>query len=118
MLVSIPEATAIDLVRYPEHAGFLSNVATFLRELGEPIDRRGLLRVATADGETAYAQRLGYLLDLVGPSTEAEPLAEWIGACAPRVTPLTPGLPITGMPRKLRWRLAVNDQVEADEGMA
>jgi len=64
MRVSSPEATAIDLVRYPEHAGFLSNVATVLRELVERIDRRGLLRVATADGETAYAQRLGYLLDL------------------------------------------------------
>ena len=118
MRVSSPEATAIDLVRYPEHAGFLSNVATVLRELVERIDRRGLLRVATADGETAYAQRLGYLLDLVGRRTVAEPLAEWIGARAPRVTPLTPGLPITGMPRNLRWRVAVNDQVEADEGMA
>ena len=45
----------------------------------------------------------------------AEPLAERIAARAPRVTPLTPGVPITGMPRNLRWRLAVNDQVEADD---
>jgi len=28
--VSSPEATALDLVRYPEHAGYLSNVATIL----------------------------------------------------------------------------------------
>ena len=54
MRVSSPEATAIDLVRYPEHAGFLSNVATILRELVERIDGRELLRVATADAETAY----------------------------------------------------------------
>ena len=93
-------------------------MATILRELVERIDGRELLRVATADGETAYAQRLGHLLDLVGRSTVAEPLAEWIAARAPRVTPLVPGLPITGVARNLRWRVAVNDQAEADEGMA
>jgi hypothetical protein len=35
MKVSAPEATAFDLVRYPEHAGSLSNVATALAELAE-----------------------------------------------------------------------------------
>ena len=43
---------------------------------------------------------------------------KWIAARAPRVTPLTPGVPITGMPRNLRGRVAVNDQVEADNGTA
>ncbi len=47
----------------------------------------------------------------------AEPLAKWIAARAPRVTPLPPGVPLTGMPRNLRWRVAVNDVVEAGEGM-
>ena len=31
--VSTPEATALDLVRYPQHAGSLSNVATVLADL-------------------------------------------------------------------------------------
>jgi predicted transcriptional regulator of viral defense system len=66
MRVSTPEATAFDLVRYPEHGGGLSNVATVLQELTERLHGGELVRVAEAAGEMAYAQRFGYLLDRVG----------------------------------------------------
>src|SRR5207253_1132092 len=74
MRVSTPEATALDLVRYPEHCGGLSNVATVLQELAERLDGGELVRIAEADGEVAYAQRLGYLLDRVGRQEVARAL--------------------------------------------
>ena len=116
--VSSPEATALDLVRYPEHAGYLSNVATVLRELAEHLDPEALVRSAEADGEPAYAQRLGYLLDSVGRSQVAAPLAGWIRSKAPGVTPLRSDRPATGAPRNARWRVAVNEEVEADGVLA
>jgi predicted transcriptional regulator of viral defense system len=112
--VSSPEATALDLARYPEHAGYLSNVATVLSELAERLDPEALVRAAEADGEPVYAQRLGYLLDHVGRSQVTAPLAEWIHSKAPGVTPLRPDRPTTGAPRDSRWRVAVNEEVEAD----
>jgi predicted transcriptional regulator of viral defense system len=114
MRISTPEATALDLVRYPEHCGGLSNVATVLRELAERLDGGELLRVAKADGEVAYAQRLGYLLDRVGRQEVARALAEWVDARAPRVTALSPGEPITGAQRDARWRVAVNEEVDVE----
>lgn len=114
MRVSTPEATALDLVRYPEHCGGLSNVATILQELGERLDGGELVRVAEADGEVAYAQRLGYLLDRVGRREVARALAKWVDARAPRVTPLSPGAAITGAPRDARWRVAVNEEIEVE----
>jgi len=38
LLVSTPEATAIDLVGYAAHAGGLNQVATVLSELAERMD--------------------------------------------------------------------------------
>lgn len=113
--VSSPEATALDLVRYPEHAGFLSNVATVLKELAERLDPQALVRAAEAEEEVAYAQRLGYLLDRIGHASLAAPLAEWVHTMAPRVTPLRPDRPITGAPRASRWRVAVNEVIEMDQ---
>src|SRR3989449_1851405 len=118
MRISTPDATALDLVRYPEHCGGLSNVATVLRELAERLDGNQLMRVAQADGEVAYAQRLGYLLDLVGREEVAHAPRDWVAARAPRVTPLSPGQPMTGARRDARWRVAVNEEVERDEARA
>jgi predicted transcriptional regulator of viral defense system len=114
--VSTPEATALDLVRYPNHAGFLSNVATVLGELAERLDAGALVRAAEGEGELAYAQRLGYLLERIGHGELAVPLAEWVEAKTPRVVPLRPDRPIAGAPRAARWRVAVNEEVEAGEG--
>jgi len=114
MRVSTPEATALDLVRYPERCGGLSNVATVLQELAERLDGGELVRVAEADGEVAYAQRLGYLLDRVGRQEIARALAEWVNARAPRVTPLSPGEAITGAQRDARWRVGVNEEVDVE----
>ena len=114
--VSTPEATALDLVRYPDHAGFLSNVATVLGELAERLDARALVRAAEADGELAYAQRLGYLLERIGRGELAVPLAEWLDVKTPRVVRLRPDRPIAGAPRAARWRVAINEEVEAGEG--
>jgi len=113
--VSTPEATALDLVRYPEHSGSLGNVVTVLAELAERLDALALARAAEADNESAPAQRLGYLLDRIGHTNLIASLGEWIDAKAPRVTPLRPDRPITGAPRDARWRVAVNEEVETIE---
>jgi len=112
--VSSSEATALDLVRYPEHAGYLSNIATVLSELAERLDPEALVRAAEADAEPAYAQRLGYLLDRIGRTQVAAPLAEWISTKAPGVTPLRPDRPTSGAARDSRWRVAVNEEVAID----
>lgn len=114
MRISTPEATALDLVRYPEHCGGLSNIATVLQELGGRLDGGELVRVAETDAEVAYAQRLGYLLDRAGRQDVARALAEWVDARAPRVTPLAPGAVTTGAKRDARWRVALNEEIDLE----
>jgi predicted transcriptional regulator of viral defense system len=114
MKVSTPEATALDLLRYYSSAGGLNNVATVLAELAENIDLRHLVRAAHLDGELAYAQRLGYILELVGVSKPARLLAKWIKERNPAITPLRPGKTTKGCPIDQRWHVAINEKIEVD----
>lgn len=111
--ISTPAATAFDLVGYPRHAAGLDNVATVLAELAEHIDGIDLRRIAELS-PIAWAQRLGYLLDLVGAQDKAEALAAYIAQKKPVVVALVRALPRKGASRLERWRLLVNTKVEAD----
>jgi predicted transcriptional regulator of viral defense system len=63
--VSSPEATAFDLVGYPDRCGGLSNVATVLGELAERLRPDRLLQESDHSPLT-WAQRLGFLLEHIG----------------------------------------------------
>jgi predicted transcriptional regulator of viral defense system len=115
MVVSTPEATAVDLVRYPHAAGGIGNVVTVLSELAERLDPERLVQAVAAESDLAAAQRLGFLLDHAGGADKTGPLAEWIGQRQPRAVPLRPDADAEGRPRDNRWRVFVNDTIEVDE---
>jgi predicted transcriptional regulator of viral defense system len=114
MRVSSPEATALDLLRYVQAAGGLSNVATVLVDLADSIETKKLLEAAKADGELAHAQRLGYLLNLIGVGEKAKHLEKWIKQVNPGSVPLKPGVPMKGSTTDQRFRVAINSRLEVD----
>jgi len=114
MLVSSPERTALDLVRYPLACGGLGNVATVLSELAETLDPRRLAEAAP-HVERSVAQRAGWLLDRVGDGNLTHPLAEWLARQVAFPVPLRSDLPSEGRPRDERWRVVINDDIEVDE---
>lgn len=114
MSVSTPEATALDLLRYLAPAGHLGNVATVLAELAGRLEARRLLEAARAEGDLPAAQRLGYLLELVGAGEVAVGLAEWISAERARLVPLRADRSSRRGRRDPRWRVVVNEKVEAE----
>jgi predicted transcriptional regulator of viral defense system len=113
MRVSTPEATAIDLVRYPEASGHLGNVATVLVELAERIDPAALARVA-AKARHPDAQRLGYLLDLLGLDEVARPLAQLVASRRRRPVLLRPDHGAGGRAHHPRWYVIPNAEVTAE----
>lgn len=113
LCVSTPEATAFDLVGYPNHTGGLSNVATILAELVDGMDAAKLL-AETEHSPLPWAQRLGYLLEHVGAKGLAAPLADYVVSHAKEYVPLRPRKSIAHTFRDSRWRLIVNEEVEAD----
>jgi predicted transcriptional regulator of viral defense system len=113
MRVSSPEATAFDLVGYPEHAGGLDHGATVLAELVRSIDGATLARVAPLS-PVPWAQRLGYLLEQVGGSDRTEPLAAYVRESARETALLDPRRATRRGERDPRWRLVVNADVVPD----
>lgn len=114
MHVSTPEATAIDLLRYPDAAGQLANIANVLAELAEKIDGERLMKLAMKENDVALIQRLGYLLTHVGAQSLSEPLAQWVSSQQPRYTGLQSAAPTKKATKDKRWRLLVNDDIEVD----
>lgn len=111
--IATPEATALDVVGYVNHSGGLDNVATILIELAESIDPKRLAEVAELS-PVSYAQRLGYLLELVGEKDLAAPLADYISKKRAVTTALIPRKSMKGTTKDRRWQLYVNADVEPD----
>ncbi|MBW1806905.1 MAG: type IV toxin-antitoxin system AbiEi family antitoxin [Deltaproteobacteria bacterium] len=112
MRVATPETTAFDMVRYQAAAGHLSNAATVLAELAECIDAQALVSIAQLV-RLPDVQRLGYLLDAVGESDLAGPLAKWLDTQKPRAIFLHPG-ESADVKVDMRWHVLPNIELEVD----
>ena len=88
-------------------------MATVLAELAEKLDGKELVRLAE-HSPIAWAQRLGYLLDLVGAKEKTGELAKYITGKSPAPTPLAPSMSFEGINRLKPWNLLVNATVEAE----
>ncbi len=113
ILVSTPEATAVDLVGYHRRAGGLDQVATILNELAERIDSRKLVAAAKTAPVT-WAQRLGYLLERVDAAGAATALKDYVAHSARQAVPLLAESSRKDSYRAPEWKLIVNADVEAE----
>jgi predicted transcriptional regulator of viral defense system len=113
LLVSTPEATALDLVGYQHRAGGLSQVATVLAELSERVEADGLVAVAPT-APPPWSQRLGFLLDRVGAGEKAGPLKAWVRSRVRNYAVLQPEAAREGAALDAEWKLYVNAVVEPE----
>ena len=110
--VSTPETTAADLVRFPRHSGYLDNIATVLSDVGGQLNPVRL--AAAVRGDRATAQRLGYLLSLVGYRETAGAFHQQLESQATRIYPLDPSQPVHGEPIDPQWNIRINAAVDPD----
>lgn len=113
LLVSTPEATALDLLGYAHHAGGLNQVAAVLSELAERIDPEKLAAAAHT-APVAWAQRLGYLLEHLGFAAKTPALKDYVRKHAKQSIVLLPKAPHKRARRNKGWKLYVNASVEAE----
>ena len=105
--VSTVEATAVDLIGYPHHAGGLEHAATVIAELAERIDPERLVAAART-APMPWAQRLGYLLDylldVAGEADAAPPSTSCISIRPPAILH-APATKIFQLNRSLRLQV-------------
>ena len=113
MLMSTPESTALDLVRFSAACGGWSNVTTVLLELAERLDPEALGEVAQLR-KTPEIQRLGYLLDRTGQPRLADPLLRVLGSKRYRPVALAADALRGSADAVSPWRMIPNLDVEID----
>ena len=114
MNVSTPEATALDLVKYVERAGYLDNVVNTLIELSSKIRARHLATVAKLF-ESTVIQRLGYLLDTYTEDKSLTRLMwEVLNKREPQPTPLSIDSQSNIKEMNKKWLIWINEVVEPD----
>jgi len=113
VLVSSPEATALDLVGYQHHAGGLDQVATVLSELAERINAEKLAAAAQT-APVPWVQRLGYLLEHLGAGEKTPPLKAYVREHAKQSAALLPKAAYKHARRDKDWKLYVNADVDVE----
>jgi predicted transcriptional regulator of viral defense system len=114
IIVATPETTAFDIVRYPEAAGHLNNVATVLSELSEKIDASKLASLASLYS-VPDVQRLGFLLEnIVDAKDRTYLLLEHYRELRRRPILLNPDKSAKKMTPDKKWCVIPNDSVEPD----
>lgn len=121
MKISSSALTALDLLRYPQAAGGIDNVATLLTDLAEKIDPSQLAALSDA-AERPVVQRLGHLLERLGHADRANPMHAALTARG--ATPWTeldrdetrdPDFTPAPQEQDDRWRVVVRRTPEVDE---
>jgi len=113
LLVSTPEATAFDLIRYASRIGGLGRARETLVPLLPLMRIPEMKKLLEAENETSTAQRLGYIIERSGNSKLAEIVHDWL----PSPLPLIPLVSAAGKPANApviaKWRL-LNNYGESD----
>jgi hypothetical protein len=78
LVVSTPESTAFDLVRYAQHIGGIERVAETITPMLPLIKVKELRRVLDAENEVTTAQRLGFIIDAIGEVHLAKEIRDWL----------------------------------------
>ena len=86
LLVSTPEATAYDLIRYASSIGGIERAAETIRPLLPLLRNRELKRVLDGENEPAVAQRLGFVIEACGNKSLAKVIRDWL---PDELTPVT-----------------------------
>lgn len=113
--ISTKEQTLVDLVRFHQVCGYMSNVATIIRELGESCKSEALILVVKSEKTKSTLQRLGYILELVGLSDLANVVEHELAQRQVYETLLRPDFHVREGKRVNRWKIILNDTLEIDE---
>jgi predicted transcriptional regulator of viral defense system len=113
ILISTPEATAVDIVGYFGRIGGLDQTATVLADLAETLDAEKLVEAART-APIPWAQRLGYLLVRVGAGNHADALKSYVQQHVRQTAALLPAARHDAATRDEEWKLFINADVEPE----
>jgi predicted transcriptional regulator of viral defense system len=116
LAVSTPEATVMDLLRFPKQSGGLNTIITIISELKEVISEEKLKLLVQQQPGVAWKQRLGYIFELINAPHLADIVKNYLNRLD-RVDYILLN-PNVKKPRKNKinaiWKIIENVKIESD----
>ena len=118
-LISSPELTVFDLIRYSHGGAGFDNIATVLTDLGDSLNAVKLANISSLFGKTV-TQRLGYILDFIGYESLTAELHNKFSKSSFDWTELTPvrtkyaDILLPPLERDHKWKIIVRLYPESD----
>lgn len=109
--ISTPAQTMVDLIRFYTVSGYLSNVASVIKNLAEECDAAALGIVSSREKTKPILQRLGYILEIVQAPALAQVVEHELTKRKLEYVPLRPDAERIGEKHR-RWKLILNDTLE------
>ena len=118
-LISCPELTVFDLIRFSHAGAGFDNIATVLTDLGDSLNAVKLANISSLFGKTV-SQRLGYILDFIGYESLTAKLHNKFSKSSFDWTELTPvrtkyaDILLPPLERDPKWKIIVRLYPESD----
>ena len=113
--ISSKEQTMLDLIRFYQSCGYLSNIASVIKDLAEGSKENSFVQAIQNEKGNSILQRLGYILAL----TESHVLASHVRTELEHRTiqfiPLNPDIKTTIGDRIKEFKIIKNDSLEIEE---
>jgi hypothetical protein len=108
LLISTPEATAYDLVRYASSIGGIERAVETIRPLLPLLRVRELTRLLNVENESGVAQRLGFAMEACGSKSLAKVVRDWLPDKLPPVVLVRGGDKRDSLLLVKRWQVLNN----------
>jgi len=110
--ISTPEQTMVDLLRFYEISGHLSNVIAVIKLLAQEVNIITFTYVIEHEQTKSVLQRLGYILEILSLPKLAKIVEKELEKRNLEYISLRPDLPEKDGTKHSRWKIIVNDEVD------
>lgn len=112
--ISTKEQTMLDLVRFYQSSGYLSNVAMVIKDLAESANKAAFINTISKERNNTVLQRLGFILDYVGFKDLAHIVQQSLYKRKIQFVLLNPDIRAREGERDSRFKIIINDFLEIE----
>ena len=113
--ISSKEQTILDLIRFYQSCGYLSNVASVIRDLAQNSKEDSFVQAIHNEKSNSVLQRLGYVLALTKFHVLASHVQTELEHRTIQFIPLNPDIKVTTGDRIKEFKIIKNDSLEIEE---
>lgn len=112
--ISTKEQTIIDLIRFYNVCGYLSNCANVIKELAKQCNESSFAKVVEHEKNNAVLQRLGHVLEITDNKNLSSLISKELGSRIIQQVYLRPDFQVVTGKYNENFKIIINDEIELE----